>query len=59
MDVPTELEILDCLRHPGFSLIQSRPLNLTESELSQYDGSDPNKPIYLALEYVSMLGTKW
>jgi len=36
---------------PGFSLTQTRPLNLTEAELAQYDGTDPNKPIYLAIEY--------
>jgi predicted heme/steroid binding protein len=26
------------------------PLNLSESELRQYDGSDPLKPVYLAIE---------
>lgn len=31
--------------------IQSSPLNLTEAELARYDGSDPNMPIYLAIEY--------
>lgn len=28
---------------------QNRPVHLTDAELLQYDGSDPNKPIYLAL----------
>lgn len=31
--------------------MQTPALNLTESELAQYDGSDLNKPIYLAIEY--------
>jgi|SRR5579859_1488749 len=31
-------------------LIQSSPLNLTEAELAKFDGSDPNLPLYLAIE---------
>jgi hypothetical protein len=31
-------------------------VNLTEAELSQYDGSDPSKPIYIAIEYCSFRG---
>jgi hypothetical protein len=34
----------------GFPLTQTRPLSLTEAELAQYDGTDPSKPIYLAIE---------
>ena len=51
MDVPYKLEVPRCNVSLLLSLIQSSPLNLTESELAQYDGSDPNKPIYLAIEY--------
>ena len=39
---------------PSCSLTQTRPLNLTESELARYDGSDPTKPIYLAIECVAI-----
>ena len=29
---------------------QSGPIVLTDAELTAYDGSDPSKPIYLALD---------
>ena len=35
----------------GFSLTQTPPLHLTETQLAQYNGLDPTKPIYLAIEY--------
>lgn len=51
VDVSYKLEVPYCNVSLLLPLIQSSPLNLTESELALYDGSDPNKPIYLAIEY--------
>ncbi|KAJ3115962.1 hypothetical protein HDU96_010756 [Phlyctochytrium bullatum] len=32
------------------SVLQRKEITLTTAELAQYDGSDPNKPIYLAIK---------